>query len=594
MKVNDIWGIIDIEDKYLSIITSKEFLNMKNITQLGLNTSPNATHTRYQHSLGVYYLACKLIDSCKKKLNGIINITKEDEESIKLMALTHDIGHGPFSHVMEEYLPGTHEDNTVHILESNTDIHNKIVNSFGNDVLDKTIKLIKKENIKENSLLFIVNKLLSGGIDIDRIDYIYRDSKQILNEANDFSGLLNDISLECVNDKLEIVFNSDSIYKIVNYFNKRFELYDKIYLDKKSLILERILGLFLKYTNTSVNWNTKESELKYLFNKHSKSKNKIISRYSNLLSNRDIDNGILIKEFNNEESLMIFKDKLFNKYPVLNEYKDYIFTSSSFASIYNKKKKIYINKNGIIDELSNVSDMLNSNLKSERYVIGIDITVLKNILKLNLDGIENYFKNEIEIEKKYIFNEYSSAPVKEFKLIEEKLMLDSPKKLINCDTYYDNNDLLNNLNINVRKRETNDYIEYTDKRIINDKSSVLKRYEINFNSLDEVILFLNKEWNIKVDKLYEKLKLVTKRHLYNLNRYNGNYEFSFDETTSFIDGNKNSTNFMIECELISGSSCGLYFIDNLLKEFDFINSTTSSKKDIALNKEQDKTFTLSK
>lgn len=47
MKVNDIWGIIDIEDKYLNVINSKEFINMKNVTQLGLNTNPNATHTRY-------------------------------------------------------------------------------------------------------------------------------------------------------------------------------------------------------------------------------------------------------------------------------------------------------------------------------------------------------------------------------------------------------------------------------------------------------------------------------------------------------------------------------------------------------------------
>lgn len=115
------------------------------------------------------------------------------------------------------------------------------------------------------------------------------------------------------------------------------------------------------------------------------------------------------------------------------------------------------------------------------------------------------------------------------------------------------------------------------------------------NIEDKYLNVINsEEFKLIKDKLYEKLTLVTKRQIYNLNKYNGNYEFSFDETLSFIDDNKNSTDFMIECELISGSSCGLYYIDKLLEKFDFINSTTKSKKDIVLNKKQEKTLTQSK
>ena len=87
MKViNDIWGKITIDDKYEKIINTKEFNDMKQKSQLGLNTNPNAIHTRYQHSLGVYHLACKLIEICKKKFNSTLSITKEDEEAIKCMA----------------------------------------------------------------------------------------------------------------------------------------------------------------------------------------------------------------------------------------------------------------------------------------------------------------------------------------------------------------------------------------------------------------------------------------------------------------------------------------------------------------------------
>ena len=91
--INDIWGQIKIDGGYEKIINTKEFNEMKQKRQLGLNTSPNATHTRYQHSLGVYYLACKLIDICKTKFKNTLTITKEDEEAIKCMALVHDIGH---------------------------------------------------------------------------------------------------------------------------------------------------------------------------------------------------------------------------------------------------------------------------------------------------------------------------------------------------------------------------------------------------------------------------------------------------------------------------------------------------------------------
>lgn len=120
MTINDIWGQINVEPCYEKIINSKEFVSQKNKVQLGLNCNDNAIHTRYQHSLGVYYLACKLINLCKAKFSNILNITLEDEQAIKCMALVHDIGHGCFSHVSEKFLDGTHEDNTVNILLDET------------------------------------------------------------------------------------------------------------------------------------------------------------------------------------------------------------------------------------------------------------------------------------------------------------------------------------------------------------------------------------------------------------------------------------------------------------------------------------------
>ncbi len=72
--MKDIWGKIVIEKEFENVIRAREYEDLKSKTQLGLNCSPNAIHTRYQHSLGVYYLACKLIDICKRKFSHILNI----------------------------------------------------------------------------------------------------------------------------------------------------------------------------------------------------------------------------------------------------------------------------------------------------------------------------------------------------------------------------------------------------------------------------------------------------------------------------------------------------------------------------------------
>ena len=213
MIVKDIWGTYEVENEFLKIIESSEFSSLKNKSQLGLNANPNATHTRYQHSLGVYYLAGKLINICKKKFSGILNITEEDEQAIKCMALVHDIGHGAFSHVSENFLEGTHEERTVSLLtDPNTEIHKVIVDTFGENVLNKVIDLIEMKEKKETyndsiDLMFIMRKLLTGGIDIDRIDYIYRDSKQLYGKGFDFSSILEAIDLEYIDNGLEIVFD---------------------------------------------------------------------------------------------------------------------------------------------------------------------------------------------------------------------------------------------------------------------------------------------------------------------------------------------------------------------------------------------------
>ncbi|MEG2610422.1 MAG: HD domain-containing protein [Bacilli bacterium] len=611
MTINDVWGQIRIEDKYERIINSKEFSDMKNKTQLGLNTNFNAIHTRYQHCIGTYLLACKLVGICKNKFSKILNITLEDEQAIKCMALVHDIGHGCFSHVSEKYLTGTHENRTVRLLlDENSDIHKAIVESLGESVLNKTVDLIKmKESIKDNheinsnnDLMLIIGKLLSGGIDIDRIDYIYRDSKYVNGETNDYSNILESIDLENIDDGLEIVFESSSEFSIANFFNKRFELYDSLYFDNQTRVLENIFGKFLSATDTMITWDTTEIEMNNLFRQFSKDSDPIASRYAALLVNRKLDDDFIIKELPTKESYEYFRSRLLDAVPELDEFPECLFENCSKISIYNKDNKIFINKDGLIQDISECSKILNSELKKEKYVFGIDMILLRKLIKFNhysddvVNGILKAVKKatdvEIEQEKKYVFSNKSINPKNEFLEVIEKFGLVKPKFIENIDTYYDEDDILESYRIAVRKRESNGKVEWTVKRPLNDKSSISKREELNFTSYDKVVEYLQNEWKIPVNSLSEKVTLKTSRAKYDLEYFDGLFEFVFDKTVPTLGKRKYDANYMIECELKDGNSAGLYFIDKMIKEFDFIEGCKLSKKEVALDLIRDCNNTL--
>lgn len=599
--INDIWGKITIDDKYEKIINTKEFNDMKQKSQLGLNTNPNAIHTRYQHSLGVYHLACKLIEICKKKFNNTLSITKEDEEAIKCMALVHDIGHGCFSHVSEQFLSGTHENRTIEILlDENSEIHQVIIENFGEVVLQKIIDLIKmKENIKgnnydskDNNLSMILAKLLSGGIDIDRIDYIFRDSFYVTGEKNDFSAILDNIDLEYIDDSLEIVYDAKAEYLIANFFNKRFELYDTIYFEKPTRMLEAIFGNFIRKLGFQFTWNTTEVEIQNLFRENLNNSDPIISRYAKLLYNRQIDEHFIIVEINNQEKYEYYRAELFSKVPILANYPECFLESNCKSSIYSGNK-IFIRKDGLIKDISECSKILNSELKKEKYILGIDLYLLKKLLKKagrSPEEIKNIIKeikkataNEIEQEKKYVFTDEANInPIEGFKIVRDELGLGEAQYIENVDTYYDCESILKKYRINVRRRVSNSKEEWTVKRPLNDKTSISKRIEKNFKSLEDVLVFLQKEWNIPIKYLEEILTLKTLRAKYNLDYNNGLFEIVFDKTTPFVNGEVLKPNYMIECELKKGNSSGLFLINRVISKLNFIKECKFSKKEIAM------------
>lgn len=594
MIINDkVWGNIEVEERYECIVNSTEVKKLKNKKQLGMVLSDKAIHTRFDHSLGVYYLACKLVNTIKSKLSNYIDISKSDEDAIKIMALVHDIGHGPFSHLAERLLNESHENNTVSLLKNNTDIHNIIINNFGSNVLDKVIYLIElKEKVKNDDanydkldIMFIVSKLLSGGIDIDRLDYLARDSYYVKCCKYDFSNILDYINLEYVDDYLEIVFDEESEYLIANYLNKRYELYDTLYLNDKKSIIESALDKLITSLNYEISWNSDEEKILEYIKERAKDNDLYIKRLSDIVLNKKIDDNIKYLVFDNKKSYDYFLDRIKNKYCDLDLSK-YLFTTSNKLNIYSNKNRIYINKKDMIMDMHECP-ILNSNLQREKYIIAIDfllLTYLNDYSKIDMiHELENEFLPQVEFEKKYMYINNDLINQTKENMINY-LKLNIPIYLSHSDIYYDSDNKLKEKGITLRNRVVNDTDIWNIKEKVNDKSSITKRLELTFDNIDDAIKYLEEVKSINVNKLDILYNSTTLRESYLLQYLNSVFEISFDKVILNDSKNKSSLD-MIECELKKGVPTDLYYLNKLIHgNFDNLIDCANSKSEMLTSK----------
>ena len=222
------------------IISSPEFQRLRRIAQLGIvqYLYPSATHTRYEHSLGVSNLADKLVHclNMKQLFQGQIpefdRITDEDAKLISIAGLVHDLGHGPFSHMYEHLMRdcGKH---FVHE-EQSCKLFIKVVDDNAIDLDKHQMNIIQniitgqRLNVKPWRGDIISNGL--NGIDVDRLDYIRRDSHH-LNRPISFN--VDNIISKCVLINGQICFLEDAKPDIERFFTNRYDLYDNVYTDKK-------------------------------------------------------------------------------------------------------------------------------------------------------------------------------------------------------------------------------------------------------------------------------------------------------------------------------------------------------------------------
>ena len=390
--INDpVYGFVSFPfEIHYEIIEHPYFQRLRRIRQLGLTNYvyPGANHTRFQHALGTGHLMWQAIQVLRSK--GI-EITDTEAESAISAILLHDIGHGPFSHSLENsiILDVNHEDLSLIFM-------NKLNIEFGGR-LTTALKIFKNEYPKR--FLF---QLVSGQLDMDRLDYLKRDSY--------FTGVTEGVvgsdriikMLNVKND--ELVVDSKGIYSVEKFLVARRLMYWQVYLHKTVLSAENLLlnilrrarelskkddelfatpafGYFLRNDIKKDDFQTKKSnKLITLFNQIDDNDvlistktwinhdDKILSKLSNWLIQRKLYSIILQNEPLQAEELSVIKEKIIQHYVISGADINYFMPNGEISNMaYNSSdEKIKIlQKNGSLKEITAASDIFDINALSK-------------------------------------------------------------------------------------------------------------------------------------------------------------------------------------------------------------------------------------
>ena len=227
--INDpVYGFISIDSKLIfDLIEHPYFQRLRHIRQLGLAelVYPGAMHTRFQHALGAMHLMSRVIETLRGK--GV-EVNHQEAEAAQIAVLLHDIGHGPFSHTLEETLlhQVKHESISYLLMKS-------LNKDFGG-ALDLALKMFQNSYSRR-----FFHQLVSSQLDIDRLDYLKRDGF--------FTGVAEgSIAVDRIITMLDIwqdqvVVEEKGIYSIEHFLNARRMMYWQVYLHKTAVSAERLL-----------------------------------------------------------------------------------------------------------------------------------------------------------------------------------------------------------------------------------------------------------------------------------------------------------------------------------------------------------------
>ena len=223
-----VYGFISIPyDIVFDVIEHPYFQRLRRIQQLGLSSLvyPGATHTRFHHSLGAMHLMYKSLEVLKSKGHSI---TEDESKAAVLAILMHDIGHGPFSHALESIIVKNIHHEYISML-----LMQQLKTEFG-EIIEMAIQIFSNQYPKK-----FLHQLVSGQLDMDRMDYLNRDSfyTGVSEGVIGYDRIIN--MLDVHND--HIVVEEKGIYSIEKFLVARRLMYWQVYLHKTSLCADLML-----------------------------------------------------------------------------------------------------------------------------------------------------------------------------------------------------------------------------------------------------------------------------------------------------------------------------------------------------------------
>ena len=390
--INDpIYGFVTLPDDLVyDLINHPSFQRLRRIKQLGLTNLvyPGALHTRFHHAIGAMYLMTEALQVLKSK--GI-KITDEETRGAIIAILLHDIGHGPFSHALEHTIVKGihHEDISLMLMDD--------LNKTFKGKLSLAIKIFKDQHPKK-----FLHQLVSSQLDMDRLDYLKRDSF--------FTGVSegvvsSDRIIKMLNvAKGELVVEAKGIYSVEKFLIARRLMYWQVYLHKTVLSAEKLLVNILKRAKelslSGIDLFATPALSLFLKNNFSKkdfiSKPELLQQFTllddydimasvkvwanhsdtvlSLLCKNMLDRHLFKIELQNKKFSAEYKaqwqEKVMKKYKLTKKEADYfVFSESVNNSAYNSgvhhKINILFNNNVLMD-VAKASDQLNIKMLSKK------------------------------------------------------------------------------------------------------------------------------------------------------------------------------------------------------------------------------------
>ncbi len=221
------------------LIDSFEFQRLRRIKQLGLAlyTYQGAEHSRFAHSLGVLHLMTRVLD----RLGEFYTIREEDRAAARAAALLHDVGHGSFSHVMEKVLGFHHEAWSVEaILSGETEI-GSVLRAYSADLPRRVASIIEGKFQPA-----WMAQLVSSQLDVDRMDYLLRDS--LMTGAKygiyDLEWVVNALAVDEHSDRIYVT--ARGLYAVEEYLQARYYMFRQVYFQRTLRSAEAVLRSLLR------------------------------------------------------------------------------------------------------------------------------------------------------------------------------------------------------------------------------------------------------------------------------------------------------------------------------------------------------------